>query len=158
MADQDDGHASGHSEQPIIVKKIKKGGHGHHGGAWKVAYADFVTAMMAFFIVMWILASDDDIKAAVSDYFNSPENYSFFDRMATSPIEIFDLPASPSRKKGDGPGQISFSSDREKDTIVMSEALMQAIRDSVAAAQHVEDIAGDIRKEIEELIREAATL
>lgn len=38
--------------QPIIVKKIKKGGHGHHGGAWKVAYADFVTAMMAFFLLL----------------------------------------------------------------------------------------------------------
>ena len=41
--------------QPIIVKKIKKGGGGHHGGAWKVAYADFVTAMMAFFLLMWLL-------------------------------------------------------------------------------------------------------
>lgn len=42
-------------QQPIIVKKIKKGGDGHHGGAWKVAYADFVTAMMAFFLLMWLL-------------------------------------------------------------------------------------------------------
>jgi flagellar motor protein MotB len=45
--------------QPIIVKKIKKGGHGHHGGAWKIAYADFVTAMMAFFLLMWLLGSTD---------------------------------------------------------------------------------------------------
>lgn len=44
------------AEQPIIIKKKRRGGHhGHHGGAWKVAYADFVTAMMAFFLVMWIL-------------------------------------------------------------------------------------------------------
>jgi len=42
--------------QPIIIKKVKKGGHGHHGGAWKVAYADLVTAMMAFFLLMWLLA------------------------------------------------------------------------------------------------------
>ena len=41
--------------QIIIVKKIKKGGHGSHGGAWKIAYADFVTAMMAFFLLMWLL-------------------------------------------------------------------------------------------------------
>ncbi len=41
--------------QPIIIKKIKKGGGGHHGGAWKVAYADFVTAMMAFFLLLWLL-------------------------------------------------------------------------------------------------------
>jgi chemotaxis protein MotB len=45
------------SQQPIIVKRIKKGGHGHHGGAWKIAYADFVTAMMAFFLLMWLLGS-----------------------------------------------------------------------------------------------------
>ncbi|MDO5056419.1 MAG: flagellar motor protein MotB, partial [Lautropia sp.] len=43
--------------QPIVIKRIKKGGHGHHGGAWKIAYADFVTAMMAFFLLMWLLSS-----------------------------------------------------------------------------------------------------
>ena len=42
---------------PIVIKRIKKGGHGHHGGAWKIAYADFVTAMMAFFLLMWVLGS-----------------------------------------------------------------------------------------------------
>ncbi|MDP3298925.1 MAG: flagellar motor protein MotB, partial [Phenylobacterium sp.] len=42
-------------ERPIIIKKIKKAGHAHHGGAWKVAYADFVTAMMAFFLLMWLI-------------------------------------------------------------------------------------------------------
>lgn len=57
----------------IIIKKKKGGGgHGHHGGAWKVAYADFVTAMMAFFMVMWLLGSDEETKAAVSKYFNDP--------------------------------------------------------------------------------------
>ncbi len=45
------------NKRPIIIKKIKKGGHGHHGGAWKVAYADFVTAMMAFFLLLWLLSS-----------------------------------------------------------------------------------------------------
>ena len=58
--------------QPIIIKRKKGHGHGAHGGAWKVAYADFVTAMMAFFMVMWLLGSDDETKAAVSDYFNNP--------------------------------------------------------------------------------------
>jgi len=43
--------------QTIIVKKIKKGGHGHHGGAWKVAFADFAVAMMAFFLLLWLIAS-----------------------------------------------------------------------------------------------------
>ena len=58
--------------QPIIVIK-KKGGHGgHHGGAWKVAYADFVTAMMSLFIVLWLMGSSEKIKKAVAGYFNDP--------------------------------------------------------------------------------------
>ncbi len=55
----------------IIIKKVKKGGHGgHHGGAWKIAYADFVTAMMAFFLLMWLLnATTEEQKLGISDYF-----------------------------------------------------------------------------------------
>lgn len=62
------------AEQPIIIKKIKKkGGHGHHGGAWKVAYADFVTAMMAFFLLMWLLGSTDEAtKKGIAEYFEDP--------------------------------------------------------------------------------------
>lgn len=58
----------------IIIRRIKKvRAAGHHGGAWKVAYADFVTAMMAFFMVMWIVGiSDKQKRAAISDYFNNP--------------------------------------------------------------------------------------
>lgn len=56
--------------RPIIIKKIKKGGHGHHGGAWKVAYADFVTAMMAFFLMLWLLSSVDEAKLeGLAEYF-----------------------------------------------------------------------------------------
>ena len=59
--------------QPIIVKKIKKGGHAAHGGAWKIAYADFVTAMMAFFLLMWLLGSTTEgDKKGIADYFGSP--------------------------------------------------------------------------------------
>jgi chemotaxis protein MotB len=59
--------------QPIVVKRIKKSSHGHHGGAWKIAYADFVTAMMAFFLLMWLLGSTTkgDLKG-IADYFNTP--------------------------------------------------------------------------------------
>src|SRR5580693_10642942 len=55
----------------IIIKKIKKGGHaGHHGGAWKVAYADFVTAMMAFFLLMWLInTTSPEQKRGIADYF-----------------------------------------------------------------------------------------
>lgn len=59
-------------EQPIIIKKVKGGHGGHHGGAWKVAYADFVTAMMALFIVLWLLSSDEKVKQAVGGYFTDP--------------------------------------------------------------------------------------
>lgn len=60
-------------KKTIIVKKIKKGGGGHHGGAWKIAYADFVTAMMAFFLLMWLLGSTSKAqKAGISDYFKTP--------------------------------------------------------------------------------------
>lgn len=55
--------------QPIIIKKKKAAHHGHHGGAWKVAYADFVTAMMALFIVLWLLNTSDNVKQAISGYF-----------------------------------------------------------------------------------------
>ena len=59
--------------QPIIIKKIKKAGHAHHGGAWKIAYADFVTAMMAFFLLMWLLGSTTEgDKKGIADYFASP--------------------------------------------------------------------------------------
>jgi chemotaxis protein MotB len=59
--------------QPIIIKRIKKGGHAVHGGAWKIAYADFVTAMMAFFLLMWLLGSTTDgDKKGIADYFQSP--------------------------------------------------------------------------------------
>ena len=59
--------------QPIIVKKVKKNGHSAHGGAWKIAYADFVTAMMAFFLLMWLLGSTSEgDKKGLSDYFSAP--------------------------------------------------------------------------------------
>lgn len=58
-------------QQPvIIIKKIKKGGGGHHGGAWKIAYADFVTAMMAFFLLLWLLnAVSQEQLEGIADYF-----------------------------------------------------------------------------------------
>jgi|KBSSwiStaDraftv2_1062776.scaffolds.fasta_scaffold06458_2 chemotaxis protein MotB len=58
--------------QPVIVVKKKSGHAGHHGGAWKVAYADFVTAMMAFFLVMWLVNQSKPVKAAIGGYFRDP--------------------------------------------------------------------------------------
>ena len=59
------------SDRPVLIKKVKKVvGHGHHGGAWKVAYADFVTAMMAFFLLMWLInTTDPEQKRGIAEYF-----------------------------------------------------------------------------------------
>ena len=62
-------------QQPIIIRR-KKGGHGsHHGGSWKVAFADFMTAMMAFFLVMWLVGQSDHVKKSVAGYFRDPGKY-----------------------------------------------------------------------------------
>ena len=74
----------------IIVRKKKGGGHGgHHGGAWKVAYADFVTAMMAFFLVMWLMGVDEETKAEIAGHFNG-----------TSQAEISPLKIPMDQPKG----------------------------------------------------------
>jgi chemotaxis protein MotB len=66
------GSAEKSSDAPIIIKRVRKGGHGHHGGAWKVAYADMVTALMALFIVLWILSQSDQTIRSVAGYFRDP--------------------------------------------------------------------------------------
>lgn len=77
-------------KQPIIIKKIQAGHAGAHGGAWKVAYADFVTAMMAFFMVMWLMGSDDETKAAVASYFNNPTSAWRRDLVAKETLPLGD--------------------------------------------------------------------
>src|ERR1700749_4239283 len=62
--------------RPIIIIKKKVSHAGHHGGAWKVAYADFVTAMMALFIVLWLMNSSEKVKKAVGGYFKDPSGKS----------------------------------------------------------------------------------
>jgi chemotaxis protein MotB len=63
-------------QQPVIIIRRKKRDHaGHHGGAWKVAYADFVTAMMALFIVLWLLSSSEQVQKAVGGYFTDPKGH-----------------------------------------------------------------------------------
>ena len=87
---------------PIIIKKIKKGGHGHHGGAWKVAFADFVTAMMAFFMLMWLLGSTTpEQKAAIADYMNDPTASSGPGGSGKSPV--FDGGSGINDGKGPSP-------------------------------------------------------
>jgi chemotaxis protein MotB len=70
MANAKDGEVA-----PIIIKRIKKAAHAHHGGSWKVAFADFATAMMAFFLLLWLMgATTEKQKGAISEYFNNPSD------------------------------------------------------------------------------------
>ncbi len=78
----------------IIIKKKKGHGGGHHGGSWKVAYADFVTAMMAFFMVMWILGMDENLKESVEGYFSNPIGYKKGYSSGSSPLSSGSSPAS----------------------------------------------------------------
>ncbi len=73
----------------IVVKRVKKGGHGHHGGAWKVALADFVTAMMAFFMLLWLVGSTTpEQKAGISDYFQNPTALDGVTGVSNSAIDL----------------------------------------------------------------------
>src|SRR5215470_15542357 len=96
---------AGGGQKPVIIKK-KKGGHhgGHHGGAWKVAYADFVTAMMAFFLVMWILGLSESSRKAIAGYFREPGIFQFTHGKA-QPAKIEVAPTS--EHSGDGSGRTS---------------------------------------------------
>lgn len=74
-------------EQPIIVKRVKKVTGGHHGGAWKVAFADFATAMMAFFMVLWLtMTASDEEKQAIEGYFKDPVGY--MEAASRNPIDL----------------------------------------------------------------------
>jgi len=69
----DEGKKSSTAVSVPIIRKVKKHNHKHHGGSWKIAFADFVTAMMAFFLLMWLIASLNKAqKNAIADYFKQP--------------------------------------------------------------------------------------
>ncbi|MGH8439912.1 MAG: flagellar motor protein MotB [Pseudomonas sp.] len=79
------------NNQPIIVKRVKRFGDGHHGGAWKIAFADFATAMMAFFLVLWLLSTaTPEQKLAIAGYFKDPIGFS-----ESGTPYIIDLGGSP---------------------------------------------------------------
>ncbi len=78
----------------VIVRRKKAHAHAHHGGSWKVAYADFVTAMMAFFMVMWILGMDEQTKKAIESYFASPVGQQKAYSGGSSPISSGSSPAA----------------------------------------------------------------
>src|SRR3546814_1382740 len=79
------------NNQPIIIKRVKRIAGGHHGGAWKIAFADFATAMMAFFLVLWLLSTaTPEQKIAIAGYFKDPVGFS-----ESGTPYIIDLGGSP---------------------------------------------------------------
>ncbi|MBI5590566.1 MAG: OmpA family protein [Deltaproteobacteria bacterium] len=119
--------------QPVIIKKVKKGHGGGHGGAWKVAYADFVTAMMAFFLLMWLLAMvSPEKRAGVSYYFKhfnifDKSGLSFVDPKVTPRISLMDDQAI-------GKPELSLQIEEEEELALKSgEALSEHLKKEIEA-------------------------
>jgi len=152
-----DEHDQHKKEEPIIIKKVKgHGGHGHHGGSWKVAYADFVTAMMAFFIVMWILAQSEEVKEQVIAYFEDPGAFSFVTGKRTIPIDLELRPSGKGDGESDGKGKGDeknvpwFVFDQKSKDTIIDEAAKQikeiAMQDSAEAAKRVKQIGDKLKQ------------
>lgn len=142
-------------KQPIIIKKINKvSGGGHHGGAWKVAYADFVTAMMALFIVLWILSASDETQEQITAYFDDPGAFSFVTGKRTQPSDN-GLEPEPGRKIGDNIGDgggniVDNNIDNESQSF--QRMMNEAIRDSIESAENLKSSAEELEDFIEGLI------
>jgi chemotaxis protein MotB len=134
---------------PIIVRRVKRRGHGHHGGAWKVAYADFVTAMMAFFLVMWLIgAGTKQQRAAISEYFKNPSMTQGTATMApagqtgpggasSSMIKLggaMDLPHGPGHDKQNAAAARVDPKDIEKEARKQERARLEELMQQLQAA------------------------
>lgn len=125
-------------DRPIIVKRIKKVSGGHHGGAWKVAFADFATAMMAFFLVLWLTAgTSPEVRKAVEGYFKDPVG--FTEGGSSVPI---DLGGSPSM-------ELANTADVDSDRMQVDEKTISEMADNVELRQ-MEQILADVKKQIEQ--------
>ncbi len=123
---------------PIIIKKKKGHGHGHHGGAWKVAYADFVTAMMAFFMVMWIMGMTDSTRSMIQGYFNDPLGFTKNEPKSRVNIQPSNgSPYSTSKSSSKGAGDTEIRTERTEAARAAAEiknALKGAANESGAGA------------------------
>jgi chemotaxis protein MotB len=127
------------SGQPIIVRKKKAAHHGHHGGAWKVAYADFVTAMMAFFLVMWLVGQSKAVKAAVAGYFRDP---GIFDQQKSNgPIAGGDLKLDPEAAPPAEPAPVNALAASEKAAL---EETAKRIKDRLAESPDLRSLGKQI--------------
>ena len=115
------------SGRPIIIVKKKVTGHGgHHGGAWKVAYADFVTAMMAFFMVMWILGMDQQLKESIEGYFSNPVGFKKGYSAGKSPLSSGNSPATAQTT----PLKLISRQSEEKDLQEMGGRIKNKLKDA----------------------------
>ena len=109
---------------PIIIKKKKATSHAHHGGSWKVAYADFVTAMMAFFMVLWIMGLSDQTKTQVQGYFNDPLGYVKAEPKSRNIADIKGFQSSnpgeakqPGTESATGPSKLQVLGDKLREIV-----------------------------------------
>jgi chemotaxis protein MotB len=116
--------------QPIIIVRKKSGHGGHHGGAWKVAYADFVTAMMAFFLVMWLVGQSPKVKAGVGGYFRDPVGFSEGGRGVLPGADSVDSPP---------PQAPAAAEDDERKLLEAAVARIKESLDRVPAFQTLRD-------------------
>jgi len=142
-------------KQPIIVKRINKGGHGHHGGAWKVAFADFAVAMMAFFMVMWLLgAVPTETLGGISDYF---ENVSLTEGQATVPTQGMAGPGGASTSMIDMGGMMDIAKGEGNKINQQNKADDESIVESdedVSAALKAENDAKEEKQRLNELMKD----
>ena len=145
--------------QPIIVKKIKKGGHAAHGGAWKIAYADFVTAMMAFFLLMWLLGSTTEgDKKGIADYFQSPLKVAMFGGAGSGDSSMVikgggaDLTRETGQvKSGDTPSKRrtinlkALNEEQRRAEVARLQQLMQQVKDKIAQSSALSAMSSQIR-------------
>lgn len=112
-----------------IVKK-KKGHTGHHGGAWKVAYADFVTAMMAFFLVMWIVGLNPTVKQAIEGYFKDPEGFMKAVNAGKSPFQVNENAGGLHEGKGKSDSNSVPGSGSERAKLEMAKKAIEKLVES----------------------------
>ena len=138
--------------QPIIIKRVKKGGHAVHGGAWKIAYADFVTAMMAFFLLMWLLGSTTEgDKKGIADYFSAPLKLSLL-ASGTGAGDASHVVKGGGQDLTRTTGQVKRGDiEAKRDTINLHQLKAEQIRAEVARLEN-------LRKKVEEAVAGNAEL
>ncbi len=145
--------------QPIIIKRVRRGGHNKHGGAWKIAYADFVTAMMAFFLLMWLLGSTTEgDKKGIADFFNAPLKVALLGGSGAGDSSHVvrgggqDLSRTTGQvKQGDVPSKRkilnikSLEAEQKRAEVARLEALKKKVEDALSASPKLAAMKSQIR-------------